>query len=306
MIRFFLGIIVLLAYGPLFAQGAATSGGDLFKHAVGVRPAAMAGTYAAFGDDVHVIGYNPAGLSRVAKYSLGVDHMQGLGDQQIQALSFSVPSARFGMFGGQIVYRHMPDIQNELALDPAVKAYDLALTFTNSRYFGKIAVGGSLKTLLSTLGDKKALATALDFGFKIPWARNDFSVVVQNLGPHVRYEPDSNAKDPLPLTFRLGVSRPIYVSPSATVLGGLDAIRVRDEGYQASLGVEYWHKSLIALRMGYRLSEARLFASGFSAGAGLRHGLGKLEYELGYAWKPTRIQAGYTQSSHLFGILFWF
>jgi hypothetical protein len=295
-----------MASVPLWALEPGTGGADILKAPPGVRPAALGGVYSAFGDDVYVLGYNPAGLSRVAKYSLGVDYVQGFADIQTQSLSLAAPSHRFGSFGVQAVYRHLPEIHNELATDPAVKAYDFVLSVANSRQIGKVAVGGCLKTLVLKLAEKQAFTNAVDFGIKLQLAGTDVAAVVQNLGPAVRFEPGPQDKDPLPLTFRLGAARPVVVRKSATLLLGLEVARVSDEGMKAALGVEYWHRSLVALRGGYQYCETENLSGGFSLGAGLRHGIGRLEYELGYAWKPSRVQSGFTLNSHMFGLLFWY
>jgi hypothetical protein len=301
-----LGFVLCMVAGFIGAAEPGTSGADILKSPPGVRPAALGGAYSAFGDDVYVIGYNPAGLSRVAKYSLGVDHVQGFAEVQTQSFSLAVPTHRFGMFGLQTVYRHLPDIQNELASDPPVKAYDLVVTVANSRRFGKVSVGGALKTLFLKLAEKQAFSNAVDLGIKLQLAWNDLAVAMRNLGPAVRFEPDPGGKDPLPLSFHLGVSRPVFVKNTATLLMGLECSHVRDEGFQAAVGAEYWHKSLVALRVGYRYAQEETLSGDFSLGAGLRHSLGRLEYEVGYAWKPSRVQAGYTLNSHLFGLLFWY
>ncbi len=292
--------------GPVLAASPGTSGADILKSPPGVRPAALSGAYSAFGDDVYVMGYNPAGLARVAKYSLGLDHVTGYAEVQTQSLSLAVPTQRFGMIGVQAVYRHLPEISNELATDPPVKAYDMVLAFCNSRQWGKVAVGGTFKTLLLKLAEKHAFTNAFDIGVKLQVAGTDLAAVVQNAGPAVRFEPDPQGKDPLPLLFRVGAARPLVVRSTSTLLCSLEGLHDRDEGFKVSLGTEYWHKSLVALRGGYLWGSSESLSRGFSMGAGLRHSLGRLEYEIGYAWKPSRVQSDFTLNSHLFGLLFWY
>ncbi len=283
-----------------------TSGADLLKVPIGVRPAALGGTYSAFGDDVYVIGFNPAGLSRVSKYSLGIDHVQGFADVQIESLSVAVPTKDYGNFGGQIIFRHLPTIQNALATDPSVSATDLVVTIADAQQFGKVAVGGSFKTIFSSLGDKQAFTQAFDVGVKVQFFDTDFAAVAQNIGPGVQFQPNPQGTDPLPLTFRLGIARPILVSPSSTLLASVEGLNIRDEGTQASIGIEYWHRSVIAVRVGYRFTDQGNLDGGFSAGAALRNNLGKLEYEIGYAWRPSPVSSTFIANSHIFGLLFWY
>jgi hypothetical protein len=281
------------------------SGSDILKSPIGVRPAALGGSYAAFGDDVYVIGYNPAGLARVSKYSLGLDHIEGYAGIETESLSVAIPTQSYGNIGGQIIYRHMPLIQNTLATDPAVSAYDIVVTVADAQQFGVIAIGGAVKTVFSNLGEKQALSEALDLGFKIQFLDTDFAAVIQNVGPAVQY-PNSPAQDPLPLTFRLGISRPLIVSPSSTLLASVEGMNVLDDGNEASFGLEYWHRSILALRVGYHLTEQGNLNGGFSAGAGLRYNLGKLEYEIGFAWRPSQISQTFVTDSYIFGLLFWY
>ncbi len=290
----------------LWAQTAGTNGGDLLKVPLGVRPTAMGGVYSALGDDVYVIGYNPAGLARVSKYSFGFDHIQGFADVQTESLSVALPTKDYGNLGFQAVFRHMPDIQNTLATDPPVGVQDYLVTIADGQQFGPVAIGGAFKTLVSVLGDKQAFTQAFDLGVKVQVLETDLAAVVQNVGPAVQYQPNPNGQDPLPLTFRLGIAKPLIVSPTSTLLAGGEAFYVNDEGFQGAVGFEYWHRSVLAIRAGYRFSDEGNLNGGFSAGAALRYNIGKLEYEIGYAWKPALVSSGFIANSHIFGLLFWY
>lgn len=306
MKKLILSLVCLFFTSHSWSLEPGTSGADILKVPVGVRPVALGGTYSAFGDDVYVMGFNPAGLARVSKYSLGLDHLQGFADVQVESLSVAIPTKNYGNLGGQVIFRHFPPIQNSLATDPSITSTDLVVTIADAQQFGKVAVGGAFKTVVSSLGSKQAFTQAFDLGVKVQLLDTDIAVVVQNVGPDVQFQPDSQGADPLPLTFRLGMARPLIVSPSSTLLVGVEALSVRDEGTQASVGLEYWHRSLLAIRVGYRLSDQGNLNGGFSAGAALRTNLGKLEYELGYAWRPSPVSSTFIANSHVFGLLFWY
>ena len=290
----------------IWASDPGISGADILKVPVGVRPAALGGTYSAFGDDVYVMGFNPAGLARVSKYSIGLDHVQGYADVQIESISVAIPTSSYGNFGGQLIFRHLPTINNSLATDPPVNSNDFVLAIADAQQFGKVAFGGAFKSIFSTLADKQAFTQAFDLGAKVQWLDMDFAISVQNIGPAVQYQPNSQGSDPLPLTFRLAAARPLIVSPSSTLLAGVEGFNVKDEGTQASLGMEYWHRSVLAIRMGYRFSDLGNLGGGFSAGAAVRNNIGKLEYEIGYAWRPSPVSSAFIANSHIFGLLFWF
>ncbi len=302
----FIIFILLLAPNLAWSSGPGTSGADILKVPIGVRPAALGGTYSAFGDDVYVIGFNPAGLARISKYSLGIDHVQGFADVQVESLSVAVPTQSYGNFGGQVIFRHLPNIQNTLASDPPITADDLVITVADAQQFGKFAIGGSFKTIISNLGEKQAFTQAFDVGIKVQFWDMDFAAVAQNIGPDVQFQPNSQGSDPLPLTFRLGIARPLIVSPSSTLLASAEGFYVRDEGTQGSIGIEYWHRSFLAIRVGYRFSDPGNLSGGFSAGAAIRYNLGKLEYEIGYAWRPAPVSSTFIANSHIFGLLFWY
>jgi hypothetical protein len=304
---FFLFGLCLLKGSFVFAQNPGTSGADILKTPIGVRATAMAGTYAAFGDDVYVIGYNPAGLARISKYSVGLDHIEGIAGIETEALSVAVPTRDYGNFGGQIIYRHMPPIQNTLATDAPIQSSDVVLIVADAQQFGAIAVGGSLKTLFSTLGEKQALVEAIDLGMKFQFLQTDMAFVLQNMGPGIQYQPNtSGASDPLPFTARFGMSRPLIVSPVSTLLAAAEALYVNDEGPQASFALEYWYRSVLAFRAGYRFSDPGNLSGGFSAGAGFRFTLGQLDGEVGYAWHPSSVDSNFLVNSNTFGLLLWF
>jgi hypothetical protein len=289
-----------------WAQSEGTTGADILKVPIGVRPTALGGAYSALGDDVYVIGYNPAGLARISQYSFGLDHVISYAGVEIDSLSVAVPTKDYGIFGGQLVLRLLPQINNTLATDSPISASDILFTIADAQQFGKISIGGSLKAIYSNLGEKQAFTEAVDLGFKIELFDTDFAFAIQNIGPSVQYEPNPNGQDPLPLTFRLGAARPLIVSPSSTLLASVEAFNISDEGLQEAFGLEYWHRSIIAVRLGYRFSDAQNLQGGLTAGAALRYNLGKLEYELGFAWQPNAISSDFIANTYSFGLLFWF
>ncbi len=290
----------------LLAQSAGTTGADILKVPIGVRPTALAGAYSALGDDVYVIGYNPAGLAKISQYSFGLDHVVSYAGVAIESLSAAIPTKDYGIFGGQLVYRHMPDINNALATDPTISASDVLFIVADAQQFGKVSIGGSLKSIYSNLGEKQAFTEAFDLGVRVELFDTDFALAVQNIGPSVQYQPDPQGQDPLPLTFRFGAARPLIVSPSSVLLASGEIFNISDEGLQESLAMEYWYRSIIAIRAGYRFSDAQNLQGGLTAGAALRYNLGKLEYELGFAWQPNSISSSFVTNTYSFGLLFWF
>jgi hypothetical protein len=301
----YLAIFLALA-GPLLAQSGGTSGADVLKVPIGVRSTALAGAYSALGDDVYVIDYNPAGLAKISQYSVGLDHVESYAGIEIESLSVAIPTRDAGIFGTQLVYRHMPTISNTLATDPSINASDVVFTVADAQQFGKVSIGGSLKSIYSTLGEKQAFTEAVDLGVKVELFDTDFAFAVQNIGPAVQYQPDPQGQDPLPLTFRFGAARPVIVSPSSVLLASGELFNISDEGLQEAFAVEYWYRSILALRLGYRFSDSQDLQGGLTAGAALRYNLGKLEYELGFAWQPNTISNTFLTNTYTFGLLFWF
>jgi len=298
---------LLFLTGHAWSQSEGTTGADILKVPIGVRPTALGGAYSALGDDVYVIGYNPAGLARISQYSFGLDHVISYAGVEIDSLSVAVPTKDYGIFGGQLVLRLLPDINNTLATDPTISASDILFTVADAQQFGKVSIGASLKAIYSNLGEKQAFTEAVDLGAKIELFDTDFAFAIQNIGPSVQYQPNPQGQDPLPLTIRLGAARPLIVSPSSTLLASGEVFNVSDEGgLQAALGLEYWHRSIIAIRLGYRFSDDQNLQGGLTAGVALRYNLGKLEYELGFAWQPNAISSTFVANTYTFGLLFWF
>lgn len=304
----FLLAVLLLLGSPRFGTsgGSGTTGADILKLSPGVRPAALAGVYSGLGDDAYVLGFNPAGLARVAKISVGLDHREGFAGVRLESLSAAVPTRRHGVLGLQALFRHLPIIRNDLASDPPVEAYDLVFTLGNARRFGRVAIGGAFKTVVSKLAEKQALTSALDLGATLQAGTLALAAGVQNVGPDVRFEPNPQGKDPLPVAVRVGVARPIWVKPTSALIVGAEALHRHAEGFQGALGAEYWHRSLVALRAGWREGEGESLEYGPAFGAAVRHRIGRLESEVGYAWRPARVQEGFHLDTHLFGLLLWY
>lgn len=300
---FFLSVFVFF---PAF-QGFGAVGADILRAVVGARPTALGGLYGALGDDAFALAYNPAGIIRTSKFNLALDHQEGLAGVGVESLHFLLPTRKQGVFGFQGVFRHLPTIRNELAADDPVQAYDVVLTVANARRWNKLAVGGALKTIFSRLAEKQALTSAVDFGFLFREKLWSFAASVQHLGPKVRFEPSAgDPGDDLPLTFRFGFSRPIWFSTSGSLLGAVEGYHRRGEGWQGGLALEYWHRQFVALRGAWLTGEGEPLNHGISLGAGMHHQLGRLEYEVGYAWKPARIQSGFSLNQHYFGVMFWY
>src|SRR3989338_116488 len=59
------------------------SGGVLFREPFGARPFAMGQAYAALGDDVFGMFYNPASLSRLKQSQMAVEFVRSIADVQL-------------------------------------------------------------------------------------------------------------------------------------------------------------------------------------------------------------------------------
>jgi hypothetical protein len=297
-------ILVVMSMIPSIMLGAGITGADILEVPIGVRPTALGGAYSALGDDVYIIDYNPAGLVRIDSPSIGLDNLQSFAGIDTQSISLAIPTETYGTFGAQIIYRGVPTIENLLATDPAVQAYDSVVIIGDGYRLGGIDVGVNIKNIFSELANEHAFTTAFDFGIALRVLGFRLATSVQNVGPGVRFEPGPNITDPLPLTYRLGIGRPLITNLSSSLLVAVELVQIFDQGFQESVGIEYWRQRFIALRMGYR-NDPNNLDNGFSLGAAIRHNFGIFECEFGYAWHPASVIQGFTVNSNTFGILIW-
>lgn len=278
--RKFFAALAFLGLGwaaPLGAQTVGTTTADILKINDGVRPAGMGGAYTALGDDVYAINYNPAGLSYMKASQLVIFHLDSIADIQYEYLAFGTAWNGGNVLATNIIYRHMPSIDNQPGILPAVNSDDLLLSLAYARKItDNIRVGLTLKHLSSTLANYSATATAFDIGGLLDKIKNPFlpfishtiGLSIQNLGPGMTFDPSASA-DPLPLFIRLGLGSHFVVDKEKDMNFGIELFKPSDQDFKMGLGAEFWlFPQLFAVRVGYKIENFGTPYGGTLAGGG--------------------------------------
>lgn len=148
-----------------------------------------------------------------------------------------------------------------------------------TKTWATIGVGGSLKMISQTLDKNRSSGYGVDLGFLFRMDAGSLvshegvgelalGLNIQDIGTKVRWNTASQQEDDLPLNFKFGIAYSLTAG-NHSFTGAID----RDTVYDGAthLGIEYWYKGTIALRIGMKPAD-------FSAGFGIRKGMFSVDY----------------------------
>jgi hypothetical protein len=233
------------------ARGVGTSAADFFKEPLSTRATGMGGAYVAVADDLSSMEWNPAGLSLLTPNILNTsfEHVFSFADVEYEELTMGQSLGDNYGGGAQLLYRHMPDIDNDLEDESPVKVYDIAGMLGYGFQLSNFSVGLNLKFFQTTLGDNVLFGEAVDLGFLVFFMDRKISlgVAIQNLGPDVNY-------DSLPLNVRGGFAYKDVFGENKEhgVVLGLELNQPLDNKLNLEVGGEYWYRSMFGARVGYK------------------------------------------------------
>ncbi len=241
----------LLTGREAWAAAGGQSGLSILKSGMGARPAALGQAYTALGDDVFAVGYNPAGLARLTRAQIGLQH--GI---WLQGANVESAAAAFPLSGGHTlgvsatllssgkIDRTFDDGTGNLDVTKSVGTFTTSDVSAGALYAHagrSLSLGIQVKYLQSTVDDVTKATVAADAGFQT----KDLGRV--RLGASVLNVGGSLGADPLPTTARAGVmvefSKRVRV-PVDLVLP-FDGSRVKIGG-----GIEFSPFDILTLRGG--------------------------------------------------------
>jgi hypothetical protein len=265
-------ILLLAALSAAAASAPAQDCGFSFlRLPLKARAVAMGEALVGASDDLAGLPYNPAGLSLIKDRQGSAGYTNYAADIQAGSLSYVQPWDQRGSFSAGISYLNSGSIK-ETTLDLPTGtgntfSYNtLALSLGYGRVINsQLYAGAMLKGVYDKVQEYSAAAVAVDLGalyeidmeqaaeflFKAKGPHNygssltaGFSVL--NLG--VAAKAFVTEKEKLPLTFRGGLAYRPVMNRLTIALAASKAI---DTGIKAQLGLEYFAKEALALRLGY-------------------------------------------------------
>ena len=267
-------IVLCFCAFQALAQGVGTTTADILKINLGDRPAGMAGVYTAMADDAYSIDYNPAGLALLRSTQLIVLHLDSLAQIQYEYLTFATPMGIDNTVSANLIYRHLPPIDNNNG-NPSVNADDLLAEATFAHVFSPgLRVGGTVKFLKSDLANYTASAFCGDLGVqldKLPYGIR-VGLSIQNLGPGMTFAPPGTSpppntpSEPLPMFIRLGIGTHQVIDSTKDLNLGVEIFKPSDQSIKAAFGGEFWiFPQLFAVRAGYKIENFGSIPSDASA-----------------------------------------
>ena len=281
----------MLTAGPLGAAG--TTGADILNARTSARAAALGEAYAALGNDVTALDYQPASVASLRSPSISFLHYSEVESVNIEDLAYAQPFD-FGVLDGTVIYRGEPAINNTYATDAPATAYDVVVGVgwagRLSNYLDFLPsglqdadAGVSLKYVDSQLGAYNAWTVAADLGVRMPIGQGLIgSLSLLNLGPGMTFIAVS---DPLPATLLGGISRSFDPIFSNQFNVAVDMEYPFQSELRMHVGLEDWLGTSLALRSGYIL-DSQQSLSGFTLGLGVKLDQEGLLFALDYAMKP--------------------
>ncbi len=233
------------------ARGVGTSAGNFWKAGLGARPSGMGGAFVAVADDLNALEWNPAGLSQLPPnyFNASFEHVFWFQDVEYEVLSMAQYLQDTYGAGVQILYRHMPDINNDIEDEDPLKVFDLGAIVGYGIQLSNFSVGLNLKLFESRLGTEDLFGQAVDLGVLAFFLERKLALglAVQNLGPDVLGES-------LPMNIGVGAAyRETFGEAKEHGLNAaLEIDQPLDNKLDLRLGAEYWYLKIFGIRIGYR------------------------------------------------------
>lgn len=289
------GLALSLASGA--GAGVGVAAGPLLQETFGARTRAMGQAHVALADDVFGMAFNPAGLSQLRRAQAVVQYGPDVLDHTLGFIGFGVPltpsqaaGLSYSQFdAGEIELFDVNGNPTRTVSAQSDQLLHIGYAFASKSLPlglpGILHVGAAGKYMRSVLAEEM-IGSALAFDLGLLYRRQfsggstaSIGAALANSGQGVRYSggrSSGGARDPLPRTSRVGLSmeqsvlRYDYVSLAFE----LKEVAVEDV-FETAFGMEYLHRGLLALRMGYR---AGVDAGAMSTGLGLRRGSIEFDY----------------------------
>ncbi len=276
-------ILILVAALGLISPGVAfgarqfakvgTIGGQVLKIGVGARAVAMGSSFVSVADDATAVYWNPAGIARMQKSVLSINHTTWLADIGYAQATYLFHT-RFlpGTIGVHASSLFMDEQQVRTVFRPqgegrSFDAGDMAVGLTYGRSLtDKFSAGIGANYLQSSLASYTGSAVAFDFGtlYNTGYRSLRIGMAIQNIGSDMKFIEDEVK---LPTVFRVGMSMNLYESGSQMVVMAGDFSHPPDNNERASWGMEYGFKEFLFLRGGYQFNYD---LETFSAGLGFK------------------------------------
>jgi hypothetical protein len=220
----------------------------------------MGSSFVSVADDATAIYWNPAGIARIQKSVLSINHTTWLADIGYAEAAYLFHT-RFlpGTIGINARSLYMDEQQVRTIFRPegegrSSDSGDMVLGVSYGRSLtDKFSAGIGANYLQSSLASYTGSAVVFDFGtlYNTGYRSLRIGMAIQNIGSDMTFI-DDQVK--MPTVFRVGMSMNLYESGSQLVLMAGDFSHPPDNSERASWGMEYGFKEFFFLRSGYQFN----------------------------------------------------
>jgi len=286
-------ICYLVSAVYITANASGTTSAEFLKLSPFPRNTSMGETGVAT-PDISGSFYNPAGLAFLIQGEASFSHLAHFQDITYSHAAAAYPT-QSGTFAGAVGSLNIPEFQGyDRTGNPSsnVSASDTKISIMYANYLMgdamspvKIGAGIGTKFIIETLSQKSANTAAFDVGLVYSSLVADMPLMaglsVTNLGGSLKFNPQAEKSDPVPMIIRLGALYSITLSQNPFNIS-LDAAIPQGDPTAIGLGLEYIIRNTLAARFGYTTQAAP------QEGMGIRFGFGVklLGVEFDYAAAP--------------------
>jgi hypothetical protein len=298
-----------------------TGGAQFLKIDAGARSVALGGAYVAMADDIFAMYWNPAGVARVNKKSIGGAHKNYIADLKHNYLGFLLPLNETSSLGFHTIFMSTDPIEITTIDQPRgtgtyYEYSNLAVGVSYSRWMtDRLTLGATVKYLRESIYRERAQGLAFDigslfdtgiYGIRLGMSLSNFGSSLRLDGPDIDAAVDTDPRSagnrdtpsrlrtldwPLPLIFRMGVRLDLFGGLNPQLKSDRNrltaAIAINDpidNNLRANYGLEYEWNRLVTLRAGY-YSNYDANTLGLTLGGGLNFNLGGKLFIIDYAYQ---------------------
>jgi len=269
-----------------FARVTTTSYGFL-KLTGNARSAGMGDAYAAVGNDLSAVYYNPAGITQIERYAITGSYLKWIVGSEMGTFAIGAKTSA-ATFAINFAYFSTEEFEETTSAQPGgtgrmVKAGDLAAGITIAKQVtDKLSVGGNFRWVQEDLDLQSYSSYDVDFGtlFYTGFRSSRLGMSLRNLG---------GDKDVIgqiarfPMVFNLSGAAEIYgnLGDPMSITVAFEQMFFTDSINRYHFGAEAWIQNMIALRAGYKTGYD---SESWSVGAGLRQKLGQQTVSVDFSY----------------------
>jgi hypothetical protein len=297
-------------------QRAGLSTLSFLKNDLNPRAMGMSGAGVALEGDVFSSMTNPAGLTSLKSFNLGMSHMLiGAGIQQsLLSAQFKLPNeATVGFQFNSLNSGSMP-VRTEFQPNGTGTYFSVSQNALSGNYAVNLSemfsLGVAVKVIYESMAEYTNTTAGVDVGFlyKTDFRNLRFAVMVQNFGGNsslsgtslqIDYNRTSTpelGRYTLPTVFKMGFSMDAWKKDKHKLIAAAELNNPNDNAENIRLGAEYSFADLLKLQTGIKLSVKGQPYPTF--GLGFKSRLGVHPLHIQYAINPTSNMG----NQHVFGI----